>query len=86
MLRARSHSGTIIEAAGWRSRMEVAAWLRGLGLGQYESRFRESEIDPDVLTDSENLSQPLRTTKANPQRSRRLASMGVNYRCAWPRK
>lgn len=45
----RGHSGTIIEAASWRARMEVTAWLWGLGLGQYESRFRESEIDPDVL-------------------------------------
>jgi hypothetical protein len=25
--------------------MDVGAWLRGLGLGQYEATFRESEID-----------------------------------------
>ncbi len=25
--------------------MDVGAWLRGLGLGQYETAFRESEID-----------------------------------------
>ena len=31
--------------------MDVAAWLRGLGLGQYEGRFRENEIEADVLPD-----------------------------------
>ena len=29
--------------------MDVADWLRTLGLGQYEGAFRESEIDADVL-------------------------------------
>jgi hypothetical protein len=29
--------------------MDVGAWLRGLGLGQYEGTFRESEIEADVL-------------------------------------
>jgi class 3 adenylate cyclase/predicted ATPase len=34
----------------WRvSAMEVAEWLRKLGLGQYEPAFRESEIDESVL-------------------------------------
>jgi class 3 adenylate cyclase/predicted ATPase len=31
--------------------MDVGGWLRGLGLGQYEATFRESEIDADVLPD-----------------------------------
>ena len=31
--------------------MDVGAWLRGLGLGQYETTFRESEIDAEVLPD-----------------------------------
>jgi class 3 adenylate cyclase/predicted ATPase len=31
--------------------MDVGAWLRGLGLGQYETTFRESEIDAEVLSD-----------------------------------
>ena len=31
--------------------MDVGAWLRGLGLGQYEAMFRESEIDAEVLPD-----------------------------------
>jgi hypothetical protein len=35
----------------WRARMDVAAWLRDLGLGQYERRFRENEIEADVLPD-----------------------------------
>src|SRR5215213_5543964 len=29
--------------------MNVAAWLHGLGLGQYEQAFRENDIDPQVL-------------------------------------
>jgi class 3 adenylate cyclase/tetratricopeptide (TPR) repeat protein len=29
--------------------MNVAAWLHGLGLGQYERAFRENDIDADVL-------------------------------------
>jgi class 3 adenylate cyclase len=31
--------------------MDVGGWLRGLGLGQLEATFRESEIDFDVLPD-----------------------------------
>ena len=31
--------------------MEVAAWLSGLGLGQYEQAFRENDIDAEVLMD-----------------------------------
>jgi predicted ATPase/class 3 adenylate cyclase len=29
--------------------MDIAEWLRGLGLGQYEDRFRDNRIDADVL-------------------------------------
>ena len=29
--------------------MDVAVWLRSLGLGQYEANFRDNEIDADVL-------------------------------------
>ncbi len=44
--------------------MDVGAWLRGLGLGQYEGAFRESEIEADVLpelteVDLEKLGLPL---------------------------
>ena len=31
--------------------MDIAAWLQDLGLGQYEGRFRENEIEADVLRD-----------------------------------
>ena len=31
--------------------MDVAAWLRGLGLGQYEQAFRENDVDAKVLAD-----------------------------------
>ena len=44
--------------------MDVGGWLRGLGLGQFEATFRESEIDFDVLPeltepDREKLGVPL---------------------------
>src|SRR5438132_9305740 len=29
--------------------MDVAAWLRGLGLEQYELAFRENDVDAEVL-------------------------------------
>ena len=29
--------------------MDVAAWLRGLGLEQYEPAFRDNDIDAEVL-------------------------------------
>ncbi|MET4418927.1 adenylate/guanylate cyclase domain-containing protein [Bradyrhizobium sp. RT3a] len=31
--------------------MDVAAWLRDLGLGQYEQSFRENDVDAEVLAD-----------------------------------
>ena len=44
--------------------MDVGAWLRGLGLGQYEVTFRDSEIEADVLrelteADLEKIGLPL---------------------------
>jgi class 3 adenylate cyclase/tetratricopeptide (TPR) repeat protein len=33
------------------SSVDIAAWLRDLGLPQYEQAFRENAIDPDVLPD-----------------------------------
>jgi hypothetical protein len=29
--------------------MDIGGWLRNLGLGQYESAFRDNEIDGEVL-------------------------------------
>jgi class 3 adenylate cyclase len=29
--------------------MDVGGWLRGLGLGQYETNFRDNKIDADLL-------------------------------------
>src|SRR6516164_8333371 len=29
--------------------MDVGGWLRGLGLGQYEEKFRDNKIDVDLL-------------------------------------
>ena len=31
--------------------MDVAAWLRGLGLEQYTPAFRENDVDGEVLPD-----------------------------------
>jgi class 3 adenylate cyclase len=33
----------------WGTAMDVGVWLRGLGLGQYETNFRDNRIDADVL-------------------------------------
>jgi class 3 adenylate cyclase/tetratricopeptide (TPR) repeat protein len=33
----------------WGAAMDVGGWLRGLGLGQYEERFRDNKIDQEVL-------------------------------------
>jgi class 3 adenylate cyclase len=34
---------------GLGARMDIGAWLRGLGLGQYGATFRENKIDAEVL-------------------------------------
>ncbi len=44
--------------------MDIGDWLRGLGLGQFEDRFRDGEIEADILpelteTDLEKLGLPL---------------------------
>jgi class 3 adenylate cyclase len=35
--------------AMWSMTMDVGGWLRGLGLGQYDEKFRDNKIDVDVL-------------------------------------
>jgi hypothetical protein len=35
----------------WSAAMDVGGWLRGLGLGRYETVFREHAIGMDVLAD-----------------------------------
>src|ERR1700730_12013453 len=42
-------TGAVPQSGG--SRMDVAAWLRGLGLEQYEPAFRDNYVDADVLPD-----------------------------------
>ena len=32
--------------------IDVGAWLRGLGLAQYEAAFRDNDIDADLLMGS----------------------------------
>ena len=58
--------------------MDIGAWLRGLGLGQYEATFRESRIDADVLpelteADLSELGVPLGDRK---RLLRAIASLG----------
>jgi SAM domain (Sterile alpha motif) len=31
--------------------MDVGSWLRSLGLGQYESAFRDNAVETEVLPD-----------------------------------
>lgn len=31
--------------------MDITAWIRGLGLEQYASAFRDNDVDGDVLPD-----------------------------------
>ena len=33
----------------WGAAMDVAGWLRGLGLGEYETNFRDNKINADLL-------------------------------------
>jgi class 3 adenylate cyclase/predicted ATPase len=35
----------------WGAAMDVGGWLRGLGLGEYEEKFRDNKIAADVLAD-----------------------------------
>jgi class 3 adenylate cyclase/predicted ATPase len=35
----------------WSAAMDVGRWLRDLGLGKYEKKFRDNAIDADVLAD-----------------------------------
>ena len=62
--------------------MDVGDWLRGLGLGQYEATFRDSEVDAEVLleltdADLEKLGMPLG------HRKRLLKAIGaLNMRAA----
>src|ERR1700722_6556726 len=35
----------------WSAAMNIRVWLRSLGLGRYEKKFRENRIDFDVLAD-----------------------------------
>jgi hypothetical protein len=38
--------------------IDVGAWLRGLGLGEYEATFRENAIDDTVQPDGRGLEGP----------------------------
>ena len=62
--------------------MDIGGWLRGLGLGQYEATFRESEIDAEVLpelteSDLSQLGVPLGHRK---QLLKAIAALGERRR------
>src|SRR5215470_11005550 len=45
------HGGVMLAEAcrSWAAPMDVAEWLRGLGLEQYAPAFRDNDIDGEVL-------------------------------------
>jgi class 3 adenylate cyclase/predicted ATPase len=45
------HFDDHVRSTQWTRHMDVGDWLRGLGLGHYETIFRESQIDAEVLVD-----------------------------------
>jgi hypothetical protein len=50
--RDAGHSPATAQISGtgvWGAAMDVGGWLRGLGLGQYETNFRDNKIDADLL-------------------------------------
>ena len=65
--------------------MNVASWLRSLGLGQYEATFREAEIDAEILPeltdqDLEKLDVPLGHRK---RLLKAIANLGITEQ-QWP--
>src|SRR6201988_939846 len=64
--------------------MDVGGWLRNQGLGQYEAKFRENEIDADVLPeltelDLEKLGVPLGHRK---RLLKAIATLGAEQKLA----
>ena len=58
--------------------MDVAAWLKNLGLGKYERTFREHDVDADVVSelgdaDLEKLGVSLGLSQAAAEGDRRTA-------------
>jgi len=67
---------------------DIGTWLRGLGLGQYEAAFRESEIEADVLpelteSDLEKIGLPLGPRK---RILKAIATLGSTEAAATPTK
>ena len=67
--------------------MDVGDWLRGLGLGRYETVFRDNEIDVEVLrelteSDLEKLGVPLGHRK---RLLKAIANLGAADRSAKPK-
>ena len=48
--------------------VDIAAWLHGLGLQQYEQAFRENDVDAEVLPEltADNLISIARASKKSP--------------------
>ena len=69
--------------------MEVGAWLRGLGLAQYETLFRDNEIEFDVLpdlidSDLEKIGLPLGPRKRILKAIGKLGAAGAPQPAAGP--
>src|SRR5262244_4236876 len=48
-MRWRTREGQCGASCTWDATMEMASWLRSLGLERYEAAFRENEIDDTIL-------------------------------------
>src|SRR5277367_5923857 len=52
LLNARSRPIAVIQKSmSWTRIMDVGDWLRSLGLGQYETLFRQNDVEAEVLSE-----------------------------------
>ena len=66
--------------------MDVGAWLRGLGLGQYEQAFRDNDVDADLLlTLTADDLRELGVASLGHRRLLLKAIEGLRDGAAWPR-
>lgn len=61
---------TVVEPPSEDHRMDIAAWLRGLGLEQYAPAFRDNAVDGEVLPElPQSASEPYPPPKPPGERS-----------------
>ena len=66
--------------------MDVGAWLRGLGLGQYEQAFRDNDIDADVLPELTAETSGARASPRSATARKLLAAIAALRADARPRR